>query len=372
MNPLLVDVTQFSRQPARSGIQRVLVEMARAWPPHSSTQFVARVDGRLVSLDAPEFANVAGEWFASSAVAPEHVAGAFRLGRRVAPAVADAATWLLPEPTYDREVLDDLRRRADGGQRVGAVAHDCFPQTHPGAFAGNGQAHTSAYFRLLGALPLVIATSTSTATALISRLRREPGRTPVAWLGTDHLPPGTRSAAPLVPEFLAVGTVEPRKRLDVVVAAWRLLRERAPETRLVLIGPPGWAEPAFLRELQELSAAPGGFDWRQDADDDEVASEMSVATAAVAIGDEGFGLTVVEAASRGCPVVFDGVQPAAELLEGHGAWRVDAGTPEALADALEQWCDVKHARARRQLVDTSGLPTWTLFAATVHERVMSS
>jgi glycosyltransferase involved in cell wall biosynthesis len=368
---VLVDVTQFSRQPARSGVQRALCEMARAWPVDDDALFVARIDGGIRALTAADFAALVDAYFSASgaAGAPERVQSSFAAGRTISRHVADAAAWLLPEPTYDTEVLADLRRRSAAGQRVSAIVFDCFPQTHPWAFAGNGHAQTSPYFRLLARLPLVIATSDAVQATLVGRLRRDPEATPVALLGTDHVPQRASSGRVQVGRFLMVGTIEPRKRIDLGLDAIALLRKSGVDAELVVVGRAGWAEPALLSRLRRLAAAGEGVTWRDDADDALLMDVMATAAALLALGDEGFGLPVVEALKQGCPVIFMGEQPAARLAEGRGATPVAGRDPEALADALAVWCEPGYARARREEIDLTGFPTWHRFAMGVTAQV---
>lgn len=373
MSDLLVDVTQFTRQPARSGVQRALGEMARAWPADTSTAFVARIGREFLAVTPRRFADVVDGYFASGGPsADEQVRAAFLDGRRVRTAGQDAAVWLLPEPTYDAEILGDLASRAARGQRVGAVVFDCFPQTHPGVFAGNGHAATSSYFRLLGRLPVAVATSGDVGQTLVSRLRRDPGATPVAWLGTDHVSSRPSGGTRATRCFLMVGTVEPRKRFDLGLDAIAELREHVPGARLVVAGRPGWAEPAFLRRLRRAAEEGNAVDWRDDADDAELAHLMGSSTVLLSLGDEGYGLPVVEAAKRGCPTVYGGVQPAAGLLEGRGAWRADTTSAVALAAALEPWCEPTFAAARAAEVDVSELPTWSGFSTAVAGEVLGA
>jgi glycosyltransferase involved in cell wall biosynthesis len=367
VSEVLVDVTQFTREPARSGVQRAIGEMARVWPSGVPTLFVARFGDRVLGISAGRFAMVIDEFFAASDTASEaeRVHSAFAAGAVVKRENLDAAKWLLPEPTYNREVLDDLGRRCARGQHVGAVVFDCFPQTHPWAFSGNGQAATSGYFRFLARVPVAVATSAEVGDTLVNRLRRDPGCTPVAVLGTDHVPTRQGGGAPVRGRFLVVGTVEPRKRFGLALDAVTALQVTVPCARLVVVGRPGWAEPGFLRRLRRESEAGQVVDWQSDARDDELVELMASATALLALGDEGFGLPVVEALKQGCPVVYGGVQPAARLAEGRGAWRVDTSSAAALAAALEPWCDRRLAQERRAAIDTSALPTWRAFSREV-------
>jgi glycosyltransferase involved in cell wall biosynthesis len=374
VSEVLVDVTQFTREPARSGVQRAIGEMARAWPSDTPTLFVARFGDRVLGIPAERFAQVVDGFFATrdTTAGTGRVHSVFAAGAVVRRAELDAARWLLPEPTYDREVLDDLGQRCARDQRVGAVVFDCFPQTHPWAFAGNGQAATSGYFRFLAAVPLAIATSAEVGDTLVGRLRRDAGSTPVALLGTDHVPTRRGVGLPTRGRFLVVGTVEPRKRFDLALDAVTALQVAVPGARLVVVGRPGWAEPAFLRRLRRASEVDGVVDWRSDARDDELVELMASATALLALGDEGFGLPVVEALKQGCPVLYGGVQPAARLADGRGAWRVDTSSAAALAAALEPWCDRQLPQERRAAIDVSALPTWRAFSRDVLASLIGS
>jgi glycosyltransferase involved in cell wall biosynthesis len=361
---LHVEVTQFARQPARSGVQRALAELARAWPVEVPARFVVRDGSRFRAVPPHVFASVVDDVFASSPRPDdrERVHDALR-GEAIPAAEVAAEPLLLPEPTYDAEVLADLEDRVSLRRPVTAVVHDLLPMTHPWAFPGNGQVVPSRYFRLLGGVSTAVATSVEVHDDLVRRLRRSAAGTRTAWLGVDHLP-AREPGRPEPGRFLVLGTVEPRKRFPLVAAAVRALRGRGVDTELVIVGRAGCEEP---RELARLALGGNGVRWASDASDEEVASEVSRASALVSVGDEGFGLPVVEAARSGVPVVYDGKQPAARLLDGRGAWRVDASSPESLAAALLPWCDPAHVTARRAEIDLVGLPTWSGFSRDVAE-----
>jgi len=71
--------------------------------------------------------------------------------------------------------------------------------------------------------------------------------------GSDHLPEPDPAAADAVlarldvvgPFLLSVGTLEPRKNLPRLVAAYQAARPRLPEPwPLVVVGPTGWGDQA--------------------------------------------------------------------------------------------------------------------------------
>jgi glycosyltransferase involved in cell wall biosynthesis len=103
--------------------------------------------------------------------------------------------------------------------------------------------------------------------------------------------------------ILALGTVEPRKRYDLLLDA--LEAARVPHT-LCVVGQPGWNTEALQRRL----ATSPNVTWIPSASDEDARLLLREATAlAVPSIDEGFGLSALEAMASGTPV----------LSFGHGA-----------------------------------------------------
>jgi glycosyltransferase involved in cell wall biosynthesis len=127
---------------------------------------------------------------------------------------------------------------------------------------------------------------------------------------------------------LFVGTVEPRKGVDVLLAAHAALRRQGrPDLRLVVAGPPGWGETPSLDGPGVV--APGRVD---EATLD--ALYRGAAALAVPSRSEGFGLPALEAMARGCPVVASNAGALPEVV-GDAGLLVPPGDPDALAAALE-------------------------------------
>lgn len=148
-------------------------------------------------------------------------------------------------------------------------------------------------------------------------------------------PAGGRALAGADRYVLALGTVEPRKDLPGLVAAFDQVAARDTDVRLVVAGPDGWGADAFHAAV--ASAAHRDrivrLDWLDDPDRDAL---VHGATAfAYPSRYEGFGFPPLEAMSAGVPVVATTAGSLPEVL-GDAAVLVPVGDVGALAAALGQ------------------------------------
>ncbi|HUF32045.1 MAG TPA: glycosyltransferase family 1 protein [Acidimicrobiales bacterium] len=141
------------------------------------------------------------------------------------------------------------------------------------------------------------------------------------------------------PFILFVATIEPRKGVVDVVAAHRALRAARPDLGLVLAGPKGWGLAPDLR-------GPGLVIAGMVGDVELDALYRSAVALALPSRYEGFGLQVVEAMARGCPVVTTDAACLPEIAGG-AADLVPVGDVDALTDALARLLDDDDHRSRR-------------------------
>ncbi|MEX2426004.1 MAG: glycosyltransferase family 1 protein [Thermomicrobiaceae bacterium] len=106
------------------------------------------------------------------------------------------------------------------------------------------------------------------------------------------------------PILLAVGTIEPRKRFDILVRAFEchseIIKDRTGTSPvLVIAGQAGWLSDSVVRALRNLQRS-GNAIWLRDVNDRELAALYRVAKLlAMPSADEGFGLPVLEAMASG-------------------------------------------------------------------------
>jgi glycosyltransferase involved in cell wall biosynthesis len=169
--------------------------------------------------------------------------------------------------------------------------------------------------------------------------------------------------------FTRLGTLEARKRPVEIAAAFRDARDRhGIDAELLFIGSHSHSDEGINRAIRG-QVDRGGVRWIEGASDEEVHDLVHDSGAFLSIGVEGYGIPVLEAIRLGTPVLFDGVQPAAELMVGMGARRIDAMSHEALVDEFRGWADPQKLAALTSELDPTAVPTWRDFAAGVADAI---
>ncbi|MBK9276302.1 MAG: glycosyltransferase family 4 protein [Flavobacteriales bacterium] len=151
--------------------------------------------------------------------------------------------------------------------------------------------------------------------------------------------PGPAPTGP--PLFLFIGPGDPRKEVGIFQRAFALCRERRPEALAVIVGDAGRV---FAR--QDLRPGPGET-WTGRVDDDALFALMRRATALVMPSRyEGFGLPILEAMARGCPVIASDLPVFRESF-GDAALRVPVGEATTLAGAMTELANDPQSREAR-------------------------
>lgn len=252
------------------------------------------------------------------------------------------------------------------------------------------RAKSHLYLRTLTALALrraaaVVAVSEHTRRAVEAHYPRTRGRIEVIAEGVDPAlrPP---SAAALrafrqrlgleQPYVLFVGTLEPRKNLVRLVAAFeRAVREAALPHHLVLAGNRGWKTEALERAIETSPLRGRIHRVGYVPDSDLPCWYAGAALAAYPSLEEGFGLPPLEAMACGAPVVTSDCSAIPEVV-GDAAVTVSPRDVDALAQALRRVltdsalaADLRAAGRQR-----AGLFTWEAAARryrAVYERAAS-
>ncbi len=173
-------------------------------------------------------------------------------------------------------------------------------------------------------------------------------------LGPGSVSAETRGERPAgVPEryVLHVGTLEPRKNVPTLLAAWRLLRAVAPETRereavppLVLCGRLGWKSDRLEHEIDQAQTEGWLVHYGYLPDPQVAALYRGALLVAVPSIYEGFGLPAVEAMVAGVPLILSDI-PVLREVAGDAAVYAPPEQPEAWARTLARILGDQRLRA---------------------------
>jgi glycosyltransferase involved in cell wall biosynthesis len=123
-------------------------------------------------------------------------------------------------------------------------------------------------------------------------------------------------------------------------------------------------------EVRRAETEDIGFTWVTDASDEDVARLIDECDVLVSFGTEGYGIPALEAIRRGKPVLFGGIQPAAQLMEGRGSTNVGDPTVDSIKKAFVEYSRTGELLRLRRSCDPAAIPTWRAFARSVVEGTM--
>ncbi|OLR90438.1 glycosyltransferase family 4 protein [Actinokineospora bangkokensis] len=270
------------------------------------------------------------------------------------------------------------------GAALVVTVHDTVPFTHPETLTPRGAAWHRAVIRRAAQRADALVVPTDTVAAELAEHAPGPARVHVVGHGVPAVlrtPPPEAVVAAVVAEHrlppayvLAVGTVEPRKGLDVLVEA--MAGPSAPDLPLVVVGPTGWGGVDLRALAAQHGLPPGRLRVLGPLTDEQLAVVLHRATVLAAPSRaEGFGLPVLEAMAVGVPVVHSDAPALVEVAGGAGvaALREDvadlARALSSVVDSPERAAElVERGRARAAAF------TWEHAAESVwrlHSRLLS-
>ena len=155
----------------------------------------------------------------------------------------------------------------------------------------------------------------------------------------DPKPDDLARPAPLAgkPYVLALGTVEPRKNIPLLVRSFGRLAGTFPEVQLVIAGSDAWGGPDVTAAIAALPTATSERVVRVGYVDDRMRAELLAGAAVFAYPSryEGFGFPPLEAMRAGVPVVSTTAGSLSEVL-GDAALLVEPDNEDAFTHALTQ------------------------------------
>lgn len=346
---LLVDVSVIHSSDARTGIQRVvralLLQLLKAPPLGYKVCPVFATKQHGYCHAAPDFLTQTDNVSPRLKEPVQVQDGDIFLG-------LDLAAHLLPR--HQAQLLKWKRH----GVKLHVLVYDLLPLQHPEWFNPKTTRNFKRWVKWLAvyadsAICISETVKMELAMWLNAKFGLTPGTLPASSivLGADieasapsvGLPPNTEFLLARfrnTPTVLMVGTLEPRKGHDQVLAAFELLwQQTSPAPLLVIAGHPGWKTEALQLQLQQHPQAGKRVLWLQNASD-ELLQALYAACRGVVVASraEGFGLPLVEAALHGKPLLVRDLPVFREIKVPHVSY-FDSDTPEALASALLHWME---------------------------------
>jgi len=368
-----IDLEQFARDPYGSGIQRVLQQLALYWPADTiEADFIFPDGEHFALLDPTAAAQVLsipfGEREAGSDLRELVRAGIEQApGQRVQAAELQGryTTWLLPEVSYLPAVLDRLRSFQEHMLTV-MIGFDALPMTQPSnyRFTPGMARNVNEYFLQLIKVDKVVCISNYAREEIVGTLRRPAELvTEVAHPGGDHFPVRAPKDLSGPVRFLRLGTLEARKMPAEILAAF--LDANPANTELVFVGGSSASYESINVAVQTANDSDSPVTWIKGASDQQVKDLIADSSVFLAIGIEGYGIPVLEAIAAGTPVVYSGIQPAAEIMQGFGAARHRGHSHKDLVDLFVQYSQPDSLDSLNSELDVNKIPTWKSFTNAV-------
>lgn len=176
--------------------------------------------------------------------------------------------------------------------------------------------------------------------------------------------------------FLFVGTFQPRKNVDRIIAAYRKLPAAIrSERKLVCVGRAGWRCEETVTQLQQLVAA-GEAVWLNTIDEDGELRAIYTGAGVFVFPSlyEGYGIPVLEAFACGVPVITSNVSSLPEVSRQIGV-ELDPTSIDDLTDAMK-WLATdeterrQRATAGRLLADSLSWDTVAAQTLAVYNKIL--
>lgn len=139
------------------------------------------------------------------------------------------------------------------------------------------------------------------------------------------------------PTLLAVSTLEPRKGQDLLFAAVQVLWQQGHDINLVLVGKQGWKIDELASQLRGHPENGRRLFWLEGISDEYLDKVYQASSALVAASiNEGFGLSLIEAARYGMPIIARDIPVFREVAQS-SAYFFNSNNSRELAEELGHW-----------------------------------
>jgi glycosyltransferase involved in cell wall biosynthesis len=373
-----LDISQFTAEPLRTGVQRVLIRSLAHFPQERILPFRVVDAGHVAVLD-PAVVGLCCRYFeAPSASRRDALRLSEAPGQASPPGPAHAAETLLIKliAAQPLAVIESARffRRArriinleafGNAERarfyIGCPAayrhkvlhfiHDFLLFEKPELFPQLNWRHAIDYVFLFEALSVAggyLVATPELGQKVARYFNRPAADVHFVPFGGDLAPSPAAPPRPSIGKkrrrITVLGTIEPRKFPRLVAGALQGLATRHRDLDCVMIGSWGWVDEGTRAAIAAIFAS-GAVRHVENASDAALRALLAETDLAIYVSSaEGFGLPVIEFAALGVPLITNRAVPAAELVAAE-AVVLDEVSENALIAAAEQL--LQEARPRR-------------------------
>lgn len=345
---LLVDISELCKHDGKSGIQRVVRSILFEWLNHPPEGYVIKPvytkAGEPFYRYAAQFTAIFLGKEASEAEQDEVIS--YRAGDIYL--CLDLLMDVLP---HKQTYLDTMRVH---GVSIFFVVYDLLILQLPHCFVESLQEHYVKWINAVAQYDGAMCISHAVADELREWLhqnapaRKRPFQIGAFHLGADidqSMPSTGLPANPALriesleafPNFLMVGTLEPRKGHAQTLDAFELLWASGVEANLIIVGKHGWLVDELAARLVSHPELGRRLLWLEGASDEYLEHLYNHCDCLIAASyGEGFGLPLIEAAQYKLPIIARDL-PVFREVAGEFAWYFNGATAQEIADSLTEW-----------------------------------
>jgi len=369
MPDVVLDISEFLRNPMRTGIQRVVRELVRHWPAAGQLRLARFVPGQGLQLVSDRVRPLVLETDDRARGATVEGLAALIAVECQQPGESPRAgvPILVPELCFTAARWEwyEALRRSDP-DAFAMIVFDFIPWLHRHVYSvGEAPpAEIACYFELVAKAKRLAFISAATRDEAMTRIGRAPGPAgPVFPLGADALGLERQTFDDGRNAFVVIGSVCRNKCHDLIFAAFERLWREGFTGELVFVGRDADRD---LAGLLETARTYPRFRHLVHPADDVLRDALRRARATIAVSRvEGYGLGPVESLHAGIPTIVSSSTPSLRRLPPLAQIRIDRPDTDAVAAAVRAMSATATARRLWAEARRLKLPTWRDFAASV-------
>jgi glycosyltransferase involved in cell wall biosynthesis len=359
-SPILIDLTELTKNPVKTGIQRVEREIIRTWPgprPLAACRFDSGI-GRFVGLPDAVLKILSQETTAPGEQERELLEPYVREAKEL-PTSTVASDLFNPEVFFDPARANAYRELCrQSGARVSWLVYDFLPFFRPQDYPIGTPRSCMPYFQAVREVPRVSFISKSSRSQYISLVRKPERAGPYFPLGGDGLQMEKQTFSPSRLRFAYIGTIEPRKNVAVILEAFERLWREGANVELTVVGRLDSRSTREIPILERLGSE-RRFNYLGHASDALIRDVLREARATLFVSEaEGFGIPPFEHLAAGIPVIVSKGLPSTELLPPGGRVELPVVTASAIGSAVRELLDDEVALRLWTEAGRLAVPTW--------------